>query len=184
VKNVFRIAILTFFFVVTVTAADEQTGEWSMPVNGLKGRLIAKEDKPFMGTKMVAVYMELANVSDVGNPLEFYFDPTASIVSNVVDEKGEDVAQPPNAASIASPGPYWLAVPWDGLLRFRASVSGYGIYKNSGTDVQMMSGNWLIKPADKQNYYLQAKLVSRPPAADKRRSWSGELQLPRVLIPH
>src|SRR3954465_7568274 len=122
-------------FVEAATAASEETGEWSMPVNGLKGRLIAKEDNPFMGTKIVAVYMELANVSDVGNPMEFYFDPTTSIVSRVVDEKGNDVAQPPNAASIASPGLYWLAVPWDGLLRFRASVSGYGIYKNSGTDV-------------------------------------------------
>jgi hypothetical protein len=47
----------------------------------------------------------------------------------------------------------------------------------------MMSGNWLIKPTDKQKYYLEAAFVSRPPETDRRRAWSGKLKLPKVLIP-
>jgi hypothetical protein len=48
----------------------------------------------------------------------------------------------------------------------------------------MMSGNWLIKPDDRQKYYLEAKFISRAPENDKRHAWNGELDLPRVLVRH
>jgi hypothetical protein len=131
---------------------------------------------------MLDVYLELENVSDVANPIELYFDTERSIVSRVVDVNGNEVAQPPNGASIALLPPFWIAVPSDGDLRFRVSVSGYGVYKNSGTQIQMNSGSWLIKPGDKNWYFLEASLVSKPPAGDKRRAWSGELKLPKILI--
>ena len=116
--------------------------------------------------------------------MELYFDPIRSVVSKVVDEAGEPLAERPSAADILTPFPYWLTLPWDGRLRFHVSVFGYGVPKNGGTDMQMMSGNWLIKPDDKGKYYLQGKLISQPPDNDKRRCWKGELDLPRVLIPH
>ena len=182
-----KIAYLLFLVLlgsITSYASPEETGAWSEAVNGLRGRLIAKEDKPFHGTRMVAVYMELENVSDVGNQMEFFFDPIKSIESNVVDAGGKDLAQPPTAADVVTPSAFWLALPNDGTIRFRVSVSGYGVYDNSGTNVQMMSGNWLIKPADKQRYYLEAAFVSKPPESDRRRAWVGSLKLPKVLIPH
>jgi hypothetical protein len=162
--------------------AYTRTGDWSDSVQGLRGRLSVSEDKPFIGTRMIAVYLELENVSDVGNAIELYFDPTRSIVSRVVDENSNDVAQPPNGASIALPPPFWLAVPWDGSLRFRISVSGYGVYKNSGTQIQMNSGSWLIRRGDKRKFFLETTLVSKPPAGDRRRAWAGELKLPKILI--
>ena len=133
---------------------------------------------------MIAVYLELENVSDVGNQMEFYFDPMASIESRVVDAAGKELTQPPTAADIVSPGPFWLALPNDGLMRFRVSVTGYGVYDNSGTQIQMSSGNWLIKPGDKNQYYLDTSFVSKLPAGDRRRAWSGSLKLPRVSVPH
>ena len=165
-------------------SADEQVGAWSAPVDGLRGRLIAKEDKPFAGTRMIAVYLELENVSDVGNPMELYFDPTKTVISKVTGDDGNPPPEVPTAADIITGPPYWLAIPPDGSMRFRVSISGYGVFKNSGTNVQMMSGNWVIKSDNKRKYYLQAKFVSKPPQNDKRRAWSGELNLPRVLIPH
>lgn len=177
--------ILAFFALGSINSfAVEETGAWSEPVHGLRGRLTAKEDKPFHGTKMIAIYMELENVSDVGNQMEFYFDPIKSIESSVTDSNGKDLEQPPTAADVASPSASWLALPNDGTLRFRVSVSGYGVYENSGTNVQMMSGNWLIKPSDKEKYYLEATYISKPPESDRRRAWTGSLKLPRVLIPH
>jgi hypothetical protein len=182
------VLIVTLAAVVSIAAqrTDDrkfETGEWSAVVGGLRGRLLAAPGGEFIGTRMVDVYLELQNVSDVGNPMEIYFNSYDSIKSVAVDSAGKDVKQPANAASITSPGPYWLSVPWDGTLRFRVSVSGYGVYKNSGTQVQMDSGNWLIALSDKAKYYLEAKFSSLP-APDKRRAWEGTLILPKVLIPH
>jgi hypothetical protein len=176
--------VLIVFVSSHIYASTEETGAWSEAVKGLRGRLIAKEDKPFHGTRMVAIYMELENVSDVGNQMEFFFDPIKSIESNVVDAGGKDLAQPPTAADVVTPSAFWLALPNDGTMRFRISVAGYGVYENSGTNVQMMSGNWLIKPADKNKYYLEATYISKPPETDRRRAWVGSLKLPKVLIPH
>ena len=176
--------LATAVFAGVAYSSDEQVGAWSVPVDGLRGRLITKEDKPFAGPRMIAAYIELENVSDVGNPMEFYFEPTESVVSKVVDDDGKPPPPVPSAADIITGPPYWLAIPTDGSMRFRVSISGYGVFKNSGTNVQMMSGNWVVKPDDKRKYYLEARFVSKPPASDKRRSWSGELNLPKVLIPH
>ena len=176
--------LLILFEMIAAPAQTEQVGGWSQPVDGLRGRLSAKEDKPFHGTRIIAVYLELENVSDVGNPMEIYFDPTRSVESNVVDASGKDLSQPPNGADVITPQAFWLALPNDGSLRFRVSVSGYGVYENSGTNVQMNSGNWVIKPSDKGKYFLKAKFVSQPPKTDRRRSWHGSLDLPDLLIPH
>jgi hypothetical protein len=176
------LAVLSAIILFSAAAGAQSVGEWSKPVDGLRGRLSVREGKPYIGTRMLDVYLELENVSDVANPIELYFDTERSIVSRVVDVNGNEVAQPQNGASIALPPPFWIAVPSDGDLRFRVSVSGYGVYKNSGTQIQMNSGSWLIKPGDKNWYFLEASLVSRPPASDKRRAWSGELKLPKILI--
>jgi len=146
--------------VLTLNAQDDgsrkfEVGAWSRPVDGLRGRLLATRGKDFVGTRMVDVYLELQNVSDVGNPMEVYFDDQRSLNSRVLDVDGKPLKQPPTAASIVSPGPYWLVVPWDGTLRFRVSVSGYGIYRESGTDIPMASGNWVIAPNDKKQYFLE-----------------------------
>jgi hypothetical protein len=186
-RVVIRLCILTVLFAATsaiIAAQDIKTGDWSAPVDGLRGRLLVNEDKSFHGTRMVAVYLELQNVSDIGNPMELYFDSVHSVTSRVIDGKGKELAQPPTAADVVYVPGFWLSIPWDGNLRFRVSVSGYGVYENSGTNVQMMSGNWLIKPEDKQKYFIKGTFVSRPASNDKRRAWTGDLKLPEVLIPH
>jgi hypothetical protein len=183
-KEIIYLILLILLGSIYSYASTEETGAWSEPVNGLRGRLIAKEDSTFRGTRMIAVYMELENVSDVGNPMQLYFDPIKSVESRCVDSNGKDLKQPPTAADVITPSAYWLSIPNDGKLRFKISVTGYGVYDNSGTNIQMMSGNWLIKPGDKQKYYLQAKFISQPPELSRIRAWSGEVELPKVLIPH
>ncbi|MEP7075739.1 MAG: hypothetical protein ABI878_08000 [Acidobacteriota bacterium] len=183
-KKAFCLPFIILLASVALRASTEETGAWSGAVSGLRGRLIVKDGETFHGTRLPAVYLELENVSDVGNQMEFFFDPMGSIESSVTDAAGKEVEQSPTPADILSPGPFWLALPNDGSLRFRISVSGYGIFENSGTDIQMSSGNWIIKPADKNKYYLAATFESKPPASDRRRAWTGSLKLPRVLIPH
>jgi hypothetical protein len=171
------VSILFFLVLVSVNsfAGTEETGAWSEPVDGLRGRLIAKEGSAFHGTRMVDIYLELENVSNVGNPMQFYFDPIKSIESRCFDPNGKDLIQPPTAADVITPSAYWLSIPNDGKLKFKISVTGYGVYENSGTN---------IKPGDKSKYYLEAKLISHPPESSRIRAWSGELKFPKVLIPH
>jgi len=177
---------LLLFGGLTITAQDDnrhlEIGAWSTPVNGLQGRLSAAFGKDFNGTRMVDVYLELRNVSDVGNPMEIYFDEYTSVKSSVVDADAKALKLGPTAASIISPGPFWLSIPSGGNLRFPVSVSGYGIFKDSGMDIPMTSGNWVIAPADKKQYYLSADFTNAP-TTDKRRAWTGTLHLPKVQIP-
>ena len=180
------LALLLLSALATVAQNDKrafENGDWSAPVSGLQGRLSAAFGKDFNGTRMVDVYLELRNVSDVGNPMEIYFDEYTSVKSSVVNAENKPLKLGPTAASIISPGPFWLSIPWDGSLRFRVSVSGYGIFKDSGTDIPMSSGNWVIASSDKKPYYLSAEFTNAP-TTDKRRAWAGTLHLPKVLIPH
>src|SRR6267378_3253141 len=57
-------------------ASARETGSWSEVVNGVQGRVIISEDQPSNGTRIVAVYLELRNISNIGDPIEIYFDPT------------------------------------------------------------------------------------------------------------
>lgn len=178
--------ILLSVLLATAQGVEErkfEIGAWSATINGLRGRLLAAPGEVFERTRMIDVYLELKNVSDVGNPLEIYFDEFDSLKSTVIDADGKALKEPPNAASIASPGPFWLSIPWDGTLRFRVSVSGYGIYKNSGVDIPMSSGNWVIAASDKKEYFLAVDFHAAR-TTDKRRAWEGTLHLPKVLIPH
>ncbi len=181
--------MIRFFAVIAIVvvasfqlyAQDEEIGEWSETVNGIKGRLITGYDSDFNGTKMLAVYLELRNVSN--RSWEIYFDLDKSIESNVVDGVNKPVAEHPAPASIMAGTPPWLVLPFDSALRFRVSVSGYGVPKNGGTNVQMMSGNWVIKPSEEKRYSIEATFRSAPRKMDIGRSWQGEIELPKVLIP-
>src|SRR4051812_27949344 len=109
---------LLLFCALRITAQDDkrhfEVGEWSAPANGLQGRLSTGFSEEFNGTRMVDVYLELRNVSDVGNPMEIYFDEYTSLKSSVIDAAGKPLKLGPTAASIISPGPFWLSIPWDG----------------------------------------------------------------------
>ena len=47
-------------------------------VNGLRGRLLFAPGDVVNGTRMAVVYLEFQNVSDVGNPMEIYYDTVPS----------------------------------------------------------------------------------------------------------
>ena len=182
--------ILLIFVIAIITAnssyAQKTENEvWSEPVNGIQGRLLIRKGVEVNGTKMVHVYLELRNILDVATPIEVYFDPVRSIRSQMVDAAGKSVAQYPSPADIESPLPFFLALPFDSMLRFRISVSGYGVPRAAGTNIQLMGGNWLIRLDDKGEYFLEGTFVSQPTnPRPGQRVWQGTLKLPKVTIPH
>ncbi len=184
-----RTKIIFLCVVVALTsipsyAKKQEIGAWSETTNGIQGRLVATEDPEFNGTKMVAIYLELRNISHAANPLEIYYEPIKSIESRIVDAANKPVAKYPSPASIGLTPPFWLVLPFDSTLRFRVSVSGYGVPQNGGTNIQMMSGNWLMKADDERDYFLEAAFVSQMAKLDSgRRVWQGTIKLPKVRIP-
>src|SRR5438034_1287839 len=105
----------------------EEVGEWSEVVHGVQGRLIVKEDKVYAGTKLIAVYMELRNATNILGTIDAYYDCN-TLKTVVVDSKGDVVSKPETAdMSVFEPLPMWVVLPYDSSLRFRVSVSGYGI---------------------------------------------------------
>ena len=160
-------------------------GDWSEPTNGLRGRLLFSEDAKFNGTEMGVVYLELQNVADVGNPMEIYYDIDHALHCQIADASDKPFHQPEMmAADIMSPFPYWIALPHDSILRFRVSVTGYGIPKDGGLTIGLMSDEWLIPPTLQTDLFLSGSFNVNPPQdKDHIHAWKGAVKLPPVKIP-
>lgn len=163
----------------TMTASD-----WSDPVNGLRGRLIFGKDEKFNGTRLATIYIELQNVSNVLNPIEIYYDTGRALPCVLLDVSNQPVAQSGMPADIISLNAFWIVLPYDSILRFRVSVTGYGIPKDAGLSIGLMSGNWIIPPTSHTDHFLSASFVVAPPANTEHiHAWRGVLKLPIVKIP-
>lgn len=166
-------------------AVVSETGKWSETINGIQGRLIVSEDPMLNGTRILAAYVELRNVSDVMNPLEIYYEPGSMVQCQLRDATGKPISRADLPASIIQPLPFWLTLPHDSSLRFRISVSGYGIPKDARALIPMADHAWLIKAGDQNEYALEATFIARRPKDEthERRVWQGVLKLPKVKIP-
>jgi hypothetical protein len=140
---------------------------------------------------MAVVYLELQNVSDVANPVFIDVAPKA-IRCEVVDASGAIVPQTSSPASIWVPPPYTLLLPHDSTLRFRVSVSGWGIPKGPGLALQLASGFWFLSPGVSDGRFLSCTLsIPEPDPQDldsrhkdmsRGRVWRGNVALPKLEI--
>jgi hypothetical protein len=159
---------------------------WSESIDGVQGRLIIKETSIFNETHLLDIFLELRNTSNIVSPTRVYFDFGRSLRIQAMDSANVLIAKPVDASmSVWDPGAYWLVLPPDSSLRFRVSVSGFGIPKKGGMAIQVMQGLLLIAPNVKQDCYLLATFTSEPDAKmpDEWRAWKGTIKLPKVLIP-
>jgi len=164
-------------------ADSEATGDWSSPVDGLQGRLHIQEDPSFNGTRMLAVYLELRNSSELGSPMEIYYD-NSNEDGAVCNRAGTMVAAMNGPLDVIHPKPYWLALPHDSQLRFRVSWGGFGVPNNGGAMVDMNGGPWLLKRDSNAPYFLSARFhASKHNDATVTNQWEGTLELPRVQVP-
>src|SRR4051812_49099699 len=101
------------------TGETDLAGEWSAPVGGLRGRLIASEVKPVDGTRIAYLYFELENVSD-GRLLLNRLTPKV----NLTDAMGKTLKQPDQLGGM-EPEPYTVVLPPEARLRLRISLDGW-----------------------------------------------------------
>jgi hypothetical protein len=167
-----------------VTANDPlAAGEWSIPVKGLRGRLLFGEDES-NGTRRGVVYLELQNVSEVGNDIQVYYDVMRSWHFELRDAAGKL----PKSDGLSFRGfvldPRWLSLPRDSILRFRLNLDGYGNPKYDGLVLGIPGTGMAIPSSNKNDLFLSASFTVNPPKELGRVViWEGTLKLPVVKIP-
>jgi hypothetical protein len=160
-------------------------GDWSETIKGLRGRLVFSEDKKIDGTEIAVIYLELQNVSNVGNPMEIYFDTIHSQLHfQLADASNRQKQDSGGALDEMIPDSYWINLPHDSTLRFRVSWHGYGIPKDAGLAIGVPEHFWVIPANSTNNYFLSASFAASPPNdKDHIHAWNRSLVLPSVKIP-
>lgn len=181
-------ALPSLLFTAAVFAAGTQEPDdttWSAESNGLRMRLVMRRLSVFNGTARIATYLEIKNVSGVGNGLILKAHP---LKFTVTDSDGHEVPMSGgNSYSMISSGKMPpLVLPHDSMLRFRIGPTGYGVGADQAALLDLGPGYCWAFPHDNKSYYLQATLKPPPEKNDRMgstRVWHGELDLPRVRIP-
>jgi hypothetical protein len=160
-------------------------GDWSEPVEGVRGRLIVTLGRTLGGGKVreTTIYLELQEVSDaVGQPKDVYFDPSHErLKCQLLDADGKEVPQGAGARSGGNPGPCWLTLPHDSTIRLPVSPYGFGRDPADGLLLPFTQSQWLI-PAG-QTRHLAATFTSQPPKGhDRTKVWQGTLTLPKMSV--
>jgi hypothetical protein len=169
-----------------IAASDSRPPKeaWSEMVDGIRGRLVIDHGPDFGGAEMTVVYLEIQNVSDSADAKNVCFDEDHQFKWQLVDERGELVRDEHGiAASIMVPGPYWIVLPYDSTLRFRVSVSGYGISPEGGVALQLPGAFWQVQRKREGAYFLSATFASVMAKEERRHAWKGVLVLPKVQLP-
>jgi hypothetical protein len=172
--------------VALTNAKAVAVGDWSEPVNGLRGRLVVGEGR-VLGNSTVretVIYLELQNAFDAaGDPLRISFDP-GQLKGELRNAKGEPVPRTPGRGSGGRPGACWLTLPYDSALRLRVNAFGFGRPKETGFLIPLTAGDaWLIPAGDANDYFFSGTFASDPPKdTEGTRPWAGTLTLPKAKI--
>jgi hypothetical protein len=166
-----------------LVAADEKTvlttGDWSEPVNGVRGRLIIAQGRTLGDGKIheSLIYVELENVANThSGVVRIQFDPDA-LKCELTDAAGKAVTQCPVTGSGGRPGKTLVTIPFDSSIRLRANPFAFG--RAEGLLIHLNTGSWHIK--DDADYLFSGTLTVTPPKGDSD-AWKGELKLPKAKV--
>ena len=167
------------------------TGDWSEATNGLRARLSITDTGRIQGKiRYSIVSLELQNVSELANPINFYFDDQKGLHAQLVSASGKPPEPVGEMASERTVGPYWLTLPQGGMLKFPISAHGYSVAStNAGLAVNLhgqdpWSHVWVVPDSAAEDHFLAAWLEINPGgAASHPNEWRGILKFPPVRIP-
>jgi len=147
---------------------------WSKVVNGLQGRLVAKnKTNKYTETNLLDIFLELKNVST--KPIAIQNDRDA-ISFKLHDLRGYAVPQGGYVKNGPVPYPQWATIPRDSYLGFSLYDWTVGIPGGGGTFIALPNDVWLLKGGE---FILHATFTIKNIGQDKPgNGWSGELVLP------
>jgi hypothetical protein len=166
------------------TQAGVARGDWSAPVEGLRGRLIVAtvEDA---GGPLMRLELELENVRDVSSPIAIWWDRwSAQLDLSVEDGAGTPLPRSVPAGNEIWPPPYWLHIPSRSSLRMVIANGAYEYPSDRVWFRPIAVMAWEL-PRNGSTVYVRGTLVPRDPAEPHPlyRAWRGPLSLPRVALP-
>jgi hypothetical protein len=147
-------------------------------VDGVRARLIATPSP----NHQTALDLELQNVSDVGNPIEIWYQDMSLALPLELETAAGPVEHAGTGASITMPPPYWLELPGGSTLRIPITRAAYE--DDPGQPA-------LFRPIEDQAWevpaaplFLRGTFAPRT-APDERghTAWHGPLALPRIALP-
>ena len=190
--------VVLLFLVLSVQGTEPlATGDWSAPVKGLRGRLLYLKDKPYEGTRIALIYLELENVGNNSVALVLWH-PASRF--QVLDGAGQTVEnKTPFVEDYigTDPSSMTLYLPNDSTLRLPISVAyGFGFKKNGGVALQFPGSDvWYFPPDTQGERFLKGTFSVpelNPTDLERRRVdmgylpdrvWRGTLDFPKLKIP-
>lgn len=159
-------------------------GEWSEPVDGIRGRLVVVQggrNLPDPQSWVTLMYVDLEKTTNSG-ARSVYFNPEA-LQCKLTHADGKAAPESPFGGSGGRGGPpaSWVTLPYDSLMRLRANPSGYS--SPDGLHFALMNGHYLLKTGDPGEYHLSGTLTVSPPIGHgQMNAWTGVLKLPPVKL--
>ena len=182
------IVLLSFVALAASCLADDTnqvlTGGWSDSVGGLRMRLIV-EQKHAPTKSTAVVYLEMQNVSDVINPIEF---PSGfSLDCKLTNSLGTPLRNAPCIIDGFVCDPFWIYIPYDSTLKLRVddiNANILALKDQSGLSMAVGSGYWLIPDNSTNENFLTGVFQVTPQQwpVEHIHAWQGTIQLPSVGI--
>ena len=164
-------------------------GDWSVPVNGLKGRLlVAYEGESNSPPSRAMVHLELRNVASLGHPVEVLYatrGESCPLRSDLIDAKNEQARKEIVSITGGDPAPDWLVLPEGATLRLPVGWVSAGGTQRSGFFIGVIPHKaWRIPEDSDALYSLSGEFEITPPrdTSDHPYAWQGVLALPKVGI--
>ena len=183
--NRLLVAILFASVAATIHAAPipHETHEWSTPVDGIQARFSFGLGNLVNGTRIVRIFLELRNSSDLLTPVYLLYDPSRSIKAELYNSAGKPVHTACMPADIMTPDPFLICLPQNSTLILDVTANGYGIPKDGGAFIGLLSQDWLIKTDDSSDFFLDGNfLTEKPKEPIKEKVWTGHLNIPKARV--
>ena len=184
--SLFLLAMLLCSAILAVTGRAEDG--WSDAVNGLRARLVFGERHTQSGATISEVYLELHNVSDRGNLMEFDFSARKSVRYELQTADGK----PASKFAALNGGnrchdTLRIQLPMDGTLQFPVSCHSIATGPKSGRVIQLDPDDaiWEIPSTDASEYSLSGTLEIPKTPRDLNGhtwTWDGTIKIPAVKI--
>jgi hypothetical protein len=152
-------------------SAHAAASAWSMPINGLSGRLVVEFEDLDPGLRH-AVYLELKNNS----PRLLGVTNQPRIQPVVLTSTGKAVGTAGMSMNGPEPSLQWAVIPPDSYVGYRVDMQTAGVpTREHGTALMAVGGvSWLL-PSGK--YVLKATVVFDEQRDGPHNQWVGELHL-------
>ena len=171
--------------------------DWSKPVGTfygqtLRGRMIVAQgysggfNGPWPETEF---YLELQNVTGaVDAPMQIHFDP-AGLHCNILDSSGKPPPRVGSGGSGGRAGPCLITLPYDGTIRLRVGMYGYGMKPGDGLRLVLLPERGEIQRGNTNDYFMSGTFTVAPLTNSvtrdfetERAIWSGTLDLPKMKV--